>query len=46
VIELAWDGHVVQRLEIFPPRNGRRTVTAWCEDAWEPITFSVRNDVR
>jgi len=40
VTELAWDGHMVQRLVIFPPRNGRRTVNAWCEDA------SERYDVR
>jgi len=46
VIGLASDGHVVERLLISPPRNGRRTVNAWCEDASEPITFSVRNDVR
>jgi hypothetical protein len=46
VIELAWDGHVVERLVIFPPRDGRRTVNAWCEDSSEPITFSVRYDVR
>ena len=46
VIELAWDGHVVERLVILPPRDGRRTVKAWCEDASEPITFSVRYDVR
>jgi hypothetical protein len=46
VIELAWDGHVLKRLVILPPRDGRRTVNAWCEDASEPITFSVRYDVR
>jgi hypothetical protein len=45
VIELAWDGHVVERLLISPPRNGRRTVNAWCEGASEPITFSVRYGV-
>jgi hypothetical protein len=28
VNELAWDGHVVERLLISPPRNGRRTVNA------------------
>lgn len=46
LIALAWDGHVVQRLVIFPPRNGWRTVNAWCEDPSEPIIFSVRYDVR
>jgi hypothetical protein len=46
VIELAWDGYVVQRLVIFPPRDGRRTVNVWCEDQSEPITFSVCYDVR
>jgi hypothetical protein len=46
LIVLARDGHVVERLLISPPRNGRRTVNAWCDDASEPITFSVRYDVR
>jgi hypothetical protein len=46
VIQLARDGFVVERLVILPPRDGRRTVNAWCEDASEPITFSVRYDVR
>jgi len=46
VIELAWDGHVLHRLVISPPRDGRRTVYAWCEDSSEPITFNVRYDVR
>ena len=46
VIELAWDGRVVERLLISPPRNGRRTVHAWCEGGSEPITFTVRYDVR
>jgi hypothetical protein len=46
VIELAWDGHVAQRPEILPPRDGRRTVNAWCEGVSEPITFSVRYEVR
>jgi len=45
VTELACDGNVVQRLVISPPRDGRRTAYAWCEDASEPITFSVRYDV-
>ena len=43
---LARDGHVAERFVIFPPRNGRRTVNVWCEDTSEPITFSVRHDVR
>lgn len=46
LIALAWDGHVLQRLVIFPPRDGWRTVNAWCEDPSEPIIFRVRYDVR
>ena len=45
VIELAWDGHVVQRLVISHLETDDE-VYAWCEDASEPITFSVRYDVR
>ena len=45
LIVLARDGTVVERLLISPPRNGRRTVNAWCEGALEPIIFTVRYDV-
>jgi len=45
VTELAWDGHVVQRLVISHLETDDE-VYAWCEDASEPITFSVRYDVR
>jgi hypothetical protein len=46
LIVLAPDGHVVERLLISPPRNGRRAVYAWCEGASEPITFTLNYDVR
>lgn len=46
LIDLAQSGYVVERLVIFPPRDGRRTVNAWCEGASEPTTWSERYDVR
>jgi hypothetical protein len=46
LIKLARDGHMVERLEIFPPQDGQRVVNVWCENASEPITWSERYNVR
>lgn len=45
LIDLAQSDYVVERLVIFPPRHGRRTVNVWCEGASESITWSQRYDV-